>query len=74
MVKTCQLTLEQIHNYKLTDTKEDQDAAVYDQYVFNVRRRFDWEGKYRSTVVDIKSKPLREALNTVMDEIGRAHV
>lgn len=61
--------LEQIHNYKLTDTKEDQDAAVYDQYVFNVRRRFDWEGKYRSTVVDIKSKLLREALNTVMDGV-----
>ena len=53
----------------MTDTKEDEDAAIYDQYIFNVRRRFDWEGKYRSTVVDIKSKLLREALNSVMDGV-----
>lgn len=36
-----------IHNYKLTDTKEDVKSSEYDQYLFNVRRTFDWEGKYK---------------------------
>jgi hypothetical protein len=58
-----------IHNYKLTDTNEDADADEYDQYIFTVRRKFDWEGKYKDTVVDIKSKPLKEALNEVMDGV-----
>lgn len=58
-----------IHNYKLTDTAEDEESAEYDQYLFNVRRTFDWEGKYKATLVDIKSKLLREALNDVMDGV-----
>lgn len=36
-----------IHNYKLTDTAEDEESSEYDKYVFNVRRTFDWEGKYK---------------------------
>jgi hypothetical protein len=36
-----------IHNYKLTDTAEDAESSEYDQYLFNVRRTFDWEGKYK---------------------------
>lgn len=36
-----------IHNYKLTDTAEDEESSEYDQYLFNVRRTFDWEGKYK---------------------------
>ncbi|PQE22433.1 AAA family ATPase protein [Rutstroemia sp. NJR-2017a BVV2] len=58
-----------IHNYKLTDTAEDEESSEYDQYLFNVRRTFDWEGKYKATVVDIKSKLLKEALNEVMDGV-----
>ncbi|KAI9816257.1 MAG: hypothetical protein M1827_001858 [Pycnora praestabilis] len=58
-----------IHDYKLTDTSEAQDADEYDQYIFTVRRRFDWEGKYDCTVVDIKSKSLKEMLNEVMDGV-----
>ncbi|KAL3418495.1 AAA family ATPase [Phlyctema vagabunda] len=58
-----------IHNYKLTDTNEDDDSSEYDQYLFNVRRTFDWEGKYKATLVDIKSKLLKEALNEVMDGV-----
>ncbi|KAI9681618.1 MAG: hypothetical protein M1829_000815 [Trizodia sp. TS-e1964] len=58
-----------IHNYKLTDTAEDEDADEYDQYIFTVRRKFDWEGKYTDTVIDIKSKWLKEALNEVMDGV-----
>jgi hypothetical protein len=48
---------------------DDPDADEFDQYIFNVRRKFDWENKYVDTWVDIKSKPLREALATVMDGV-----
>jgi hypothetical protein len=34
-----------------------------------VRRTFDWEGKYKATVVDIKSKQLREVLRDVIGNI-----
>lgn len=40
-----------IHNYKLTDTAEDEESSEYDQYLFNVRRTFDWEGKYKVRIV-----------------------
>ena len=58
-----------LHNYKLTDTAEDEESSEYDQYLFNVRRTFDWEGKFRATVVDIKSKLLTEALGEIMDGV-----
>ncbi|GAM37513.1 hypothetical protein TCE0_024r07493 [Talaromyces pinophilus] len=58
-----------IHNFKLRETLDDPDADEFDQYIFNVRRKFDWENKYVDTWVDIKSKPLREALATVMDGV-----
>ncbi|RKF81521.1 hypothetical protein GcC1_025002 [Golovinomyces cichoracearum] len=58
-----------IHNYKLSDTAQDVDSSEYDQYLFNVRRTFDWEGKYKSTVVDIKSKFLKEVLSETMDGV-----
>ncbi|KAG4435642.1 hypothetical protein IFR05_008864 [Cadophora sp. M221] len=58
-----------IHNYKLTDTAEDEESSEYDQYLFNVRRTFDWEGKFKTTVVDIKSKLIKEALTDVMDGV-----
>lgn len=57
-----------IHNYKLTESAEDQ-VDEFNEYVFTVRRKFDWENKYRNTVVDIKSKPLREALAEVMKDV-----
>lgn len=55
-----------IHNYKLTETVADQGADEWDQYIFTVRRKFDWEHKYQETMVDIKSKPLKEALQHIM--------
>lgn len=58
-----------IHNFKLQDTAESGHNSRYDEYLFNVRRTFDWEGKYKATVVDIKSKQLREALSDVMGNI-----
>jgi hypothetical protein len=57
-----------IHSYKLQDTAE-VDEDEYDEYLFNVRRTFDWEGKYKSTLIDIKSKLIKEALNDVMEGV-----
>jgi hypothetical protein len=58
-----------IHNYKLTETVDDPDADEWDQYIFTVRRQFDWEHKYESTCVDVRSKPLKDALQHVMEEV-----
>ncbi|KAK2670924.1 hypothetical protein RAB80_013346 [Fusarium oxysporum f. sp. vasinfectum] len=58
-----------IHNFKLQDTADTDTDSQYDEYIFHVRRKFDWEGKHIATVVDIKSKLLRECLQ---DVIGNA--
>ncbi|KAL2173953.1 uncharacterized protein P884DRAFT_250652 [Thermothelomyces heterothallicus CBS 202.75] len=58
-----------IHNYKLQDTAEGKVNAQYDEFIFHVRRTFDWEGKYKATIVDIKSKLLRECLQDVIGDI-----
>ncbi|KAL7629827.1 hypothetical protein AAE478_001350 [Parahypoxylon ruwenzoriense] len=59
----------QIHNYKLQDTAENASNSQYDEYLFHVRRTFDWEGKYKTTIVDVKSKQLREALQDVIGSV-----
>ncbi|KAI1800779.1 hypothetical protein F4811DRAFT_574708 [Daldinia bambusicola] len=59
----------QIHNYKLQDTAVGASNSQYDEYLFHVRRTFDWEGKYKTTIVDIKSKQLREALRDVIGNV-----
>jgi uncharacterized protein DUF7025/ATPase family protein associated with various cellular activities (AAA) len=74
-----------IHDYKLTETAESQPdefdgyvsilvaVVLYHitnvPQVFHVRRRFDWENKYRNTVVDIKSHFLRDALQEIMKDV-----
>ncbi|KAK7955706.1 uncharacterized protein PG986_004928 [Apiospora aurea] len=59
----------QIHNYKLQDTAKHASDAHYNEYLFNVRRTFDWENKFKATVVDIKSKKLRECLQEVIGTV-----
>ncbi|KAK3389467.1 cation channel-like protein [Podospora didyma] len=51
------------------DTAEGTIDAQYDEFLFHVRRTFDWEGKYKATIIDIKSKMLRECLQSVMGNI-----
>ncbi|CAG1995237.1 unnamed protein product [Fusarium graminearum] len=58
-----------IHNYKLQDTADAATDSQYEDFVFHVRRTFDWEGKYRTTIVDIKSKLLRECLQDVIGNV-----
>ncbi|RSL54743.1 hypothetical protein CEP53_007347 [Fusarium sp. AF-6] len=55
-----------IHNFKLQDTADIDSDSQYSDFIFHVRRTFDWEGKYRNTYVDIKSKLLRECLQDVI--------
>lgn len=59
----------EIHNFKLQDTAESTQNSRYDEYLFHVRRTFDWQGKYKATIIDIKSKQLREALCDAMGQI-----
>ncbi len=54
------------HAYITRETRADVESGEYDEYVFNVRRIFNWDNKHISTVVDIKSKPLKAALIKVM--------
>lgn len=58
-----------MHNYRLQDTIASDSEGRFDDYVFHVRRTFDWEGKYRATLVDIKSKLLRECLQDVIGNV-----
>lgn len=57
------------HNYVLKATADDPDLGEYDQYAFQVRRIFDWENKYINTVLDIKSRALKDASKDVMEEV-----
>lgn len=54
------------HAYITRETRADTESGEYDEFVFNVRRMFNWDNKHISTVVDIKSKPLKEALIKIM--------
>lgn len=56
-----------IHNYKLKESAEE-DESEFGEFAFLVRRKFDWEGKYSSTCVDVKSKLLRDVLSEVMKD------
>jgi hypothetical protein len=56
-----------IHNFKLKESAEDDDSE-FAEYAFLVRRTFDWENKYKDTVIDVKSKQLRAALAEVMKD------
>ncbi|UZP39682.1 hypothetical protein NXS19_007498 [Fusarium pseudograminearum] len=58
-----------IHNYKLQDTADAATDSQYEDFIFHVRRTFDWEGKYRTTIIDIKSKLLRECLQDVIGNV-----
>lgn len=55
-----------IHNYKLVETRKATDTQDHSDYAFYVRRRFDSEGRYLETTVDIKSRILRDILRIVI--------
>jgi len=55
-----------LRDYKLIESTAEQKDEF--ECVFTVRRRFNWEGKLRETLVDIKSKSLRGVLQEVLKE------
>ena len=55
-----------LRDYKLIESTGDQKDEF--ECVFTVRRRFNWEGKHRETLVDIKSKTLRGVLQIVLKD------
>lgn len=55
-----------IHAYRLTETMATTSEDDHGEYVFHVRRRFDCEGQYLETLVDIKSKVLKNILWIVL--------
>ena len=58
-----------IHNYKLTETVDDSDADEWDQYIFTVRRQFDFRNKFDACYVDLRSRPLKDALQHVLEDV-----
>ncbi|RCI08865.1 hypothetical protein L249_4982, partial [Ophiocordyceps polyrhachis-furcata BCC 54312] len=61
-----------LYTYKLQDTAQMSLNSLYDEYIFHVRRTFDCEGKLRATLVDIRSKLLRESLQEVIGNVRGA--
>ncbi|PSR82533.1 P-loop containing nucleoside triphosphate hydrolase protein [Coniella lustricola] len=57
------------HQFLLEDTLEATSETRYFGYCFHVRRTFDWEGKYKTTVVDIKNKVLRDCIQEIIGDI-----
>ena len=57
------------HRYELKKSSERPEAGKYEQYAFNVRRKFDWENKHTGTCLDIMSKPLKAALRHIMGQV-----
>ena len=55
-----------LRDYKLIESTADQKDEF--ECVFTVRRRFNWEGKLRDTLVDIKSKALRGVLQIILKD------
>lgn len=55
-----------IHDYKLVETPATKDIQDHGDYAFYVRRRFDRDGRYQETMVDIKSRILRDILRTAL--------
>ena len=58
------------HRWKQQETVKDPNEAMWDKYAFTVRRIFDWEQKYLDTVIDIKSKPLKDSLKHILDGVS----
>ena len=56
----------ELYDWKLRPSAEADKDETIGEHIFHVRRCFDWENKYTETLVDIKSKMLRNALRVVM--------
>jgi hypothetical protein len=55
------------HNFALKESVED-DEGEFAEFAFLVRRVFDYKNQYIETVIDIKAKQLRVALQDVLKD------
>jgi hypothetical protein len=58
-----------LYTFKLQDTTPAASQTTYNGYSFHVRRTFDVEGKYRTTIIDIKDTHLRDCLQDVIGTV-----
>ncbi|KAL7275470.1 hypothetical protein RUND412_001577 [Rhizina undulata] len=61
-----------IHDFYLAEASQVQLSKddQWEEYVFVVRRRFDWQNKYQKTYIDIKSIELRGILRELMKDVS----
>jgi len=57
------------HRYILKKSSEHIEADEYAQYIFNVRRKFNWKNKHMNICLDIMSKSLKIALRHIMKKV-----
>ncbi len=57
------------HRYVLKKSSEHIEADEYAQYIFNVRRKFNWKNKHMNICLDIMSKSLKIALRHIMKKV-----
>ena len=65
-VRVNELWDERIHDFTLTETAAAPKNNDGENFIFQVRRRFDCDGIYLETLVDIKSTILRNILQMIM--------
>ena len=60
-----------IHDFYLAESnaQSSQKEDKWEEYIFIIRRRFDWQNRYQKTFVDIKSQELKAVLKEVLDGI-----
>ncbi|RPB19365.1 hypothetical protein L211DRAFT_638185 [Terfezia boudieri ATCC MYA-4762] len=60
-----------IHDFYLAESnaQSSQKEDKWEEYIFIIRRRFDWQNRYQKTFVDIKSNELKAVLKEVLDGI-----
>ncbi|TGZ83324.1 hypothetical protein EX30DRAFT_370338 [Ascodesmis nigricans] len=59
----------ELHDWTIKDTVPNPKTDNYSDFVFTVRRCFDYEGRHTDTVLDIKSPLLKDALHGILGHI-----
>ncbi len=68
-VRVDRLWSKREHRYVLKASCEGAEVGEFEEYSFNVCRRFDWQNKFEETTVSIVSNLLKNALQHVMGDV-----
>ncbi|KAI5854058.1 P-loop containing nucleoside triphosphate hydrolase protein [Tricharina praecox] len=62
-----------IHDFYLAESSRNSDDKddKWEEFVFIVRRRFDWQNKFQNTVIDIKSPEITAVLREILKDVER---